>query len=174
MFLKKVVLASLLFVSGCGFSPLYVQQEKNGITKTEQILVSPIAEYNGYVLKQGLEDAFNPQKKHVAKKYILNVSLKNPVLSSQSIQGDNFASRKKVTLAASYQLIDKETKKVLLSSSTKAYGAYNVFYEPYTTYQSEKKQVDNLVQILITNISTRVVSYFKQQEVESESQTNTN
>ena len=174
MFLKKVILASLLFVSGCGFSPLYMQETENGVAKTEQITVSPIPEYHGYVLKQGLDDAFNPQKKHVEKKYILNVSLSSPQLSSQSIQGDNFASRKKVTLKASYSLIDKETKAVLLTSSTQAIGAFNVFYEPYTTYQSEKNQVDNLVQILITNISTRVVSYFKQQEVTSESKANTN
>ncbi len=171
MFFKKIFIGCFIFLSSCGFSPLYMVNDKTGLLETEQIDVAPIPEYNGYVLKQGLDNAFNPKQVRVPKKYILKVQLKNPRLSSQSIQGDNFASRKKVSLTASYQLIDKETKKELLTSSTTALGAFNVFYEPYTTYQAEKRQIEDLVQILVTNISTRVAAYLKQEEVLDESKT---
>ncbi len=174
MILKKFLFLCLFLLAGCGFSPLYVLNDENGISKTEEIEVSSIPEYNGYVLKQNLVNAFNPRKKSVSKKYRLEVQLKSPRLSDQSIQGDNFASRKKVSLSATYRLINKETGEVLLSSSTNAIGAFNVFYEPYTTYQAEKKQVEDLVLIVANNISTRVVAYFKQKEVESESQASTN
>ncbi|MBR6730681.1 MAG: hypothetical protein IKL90_05015 [Alphaproteobacteria bacterium] len=171
MLLKKIFVGCLFLLSGCGFSPLYMVDKNTGQLETEKIEVAPIQDYNGYVLKQGLDNAFNPKKVHGPKKYILKVQMKNPHLSSQSIQGDNFASRKKVSLRASFQLIDKETKKELLSSSTTALGAFNVFYEPYTTYQAEKRQIEDLVQILVTNISTRVAAYFKQEEVFDEGQT---
>lgn len=171
MFLKKILIGSFFLLASCGFSPLYVTDEKTGLLETDQIEVAPIQDYNGYVLKQGLDNALNPKKVRGPKKYILKVQMKNPHLSSQSIQGDNFASRKKVSLSASFQLIDKETKKELLKSSTTAIGAFNVFYEPYTTYQAEKRQIEDLVQILVTNISTRVAAYFKQEEVFDESQT---
>lgn len=171
MFLKKFFIGCFLFLSGCGFSPLYMEDQETGLLETEKIEVASIPNYNGYVLKQGLEQTFNPKKIHAPKKYILKVQMKSPSLSSQSIQGDSFASRKKVSLTASYQLVDKETKKELLSSSTTALGAFNIFYEPYTTYQSEKRQIDDLVQILVTNISTRVAAYLKREEVFNEGKT---
>ena len=111
MLLKKIFVGCLFLLSGCGFSPLYMVDKNTGQLETEKIEVAPIQDYNGYVLKQGLDNAFNPKKVHGPKKYILKVQMKNPHLSSQSIQGDNFASRKKVSLRASFQLIDKETKK---------------------------------------------------------------
>ena len=83
-------------------------------------------------------------------------------------------SRNKITLTANYKLIDKNTKETVLSSSTTALGAFNVFYEPYTTYQAEKRQTEDLVQIVANNISLRVAAYLKQKEVESESETSSN
>ena len=173
MLFKKLILGYLFVLSGCGFSPLY-SSNTVGEMKTEQVMVAPIADYNGYVLKQSIERALNPKGVNGPKNYILEVRLKSPVLSDQSIQGDNFASRKKITLQADYKLIEKATNKVLLSSSTKALGGFNVFYEPYTTYQAEKKQTEDLVQIVASNISLRVAAYLKKQEVESESKTNSN
>lgn len=171
MFLKKFGFLFLFLLSACGFSPLYRSNQEDGVMETELVEVASIPEYNGYVLKQNLINALNPRKKSTVKKYRLEVHLNTPRLSGQSIQGDNFASRKKVALSARYKLIDKETGAVLLSSSTKAIGAFNVFYEPYTTYQAEKKQVEDLVLIVATNISTRVAAYFKKKEVEGEGET---
>ena len=171
MFLKKIIIAVCFFVSACGFSPLYVSND-DVFSAPSEIEVASIPNYHGYILKQNLENSFNPQNKKTNKKYILEVSLKSPSLASQSIQGDNFASRKKVTLKADYKLLDKETRKVLLSSSTRAIGGFNVFNEPYATYQAEKKQVDDLVLIVANNISTRVISYLKKQETVNEGETN--
>ncbi len=172
MFLKKIILSCFMLVSGCGFTPLYYAGDE--LAKTEQVFVAPISEYNGYVLRQEIENTLNPKHINGPKKYILEVNLDNPSLSDQSIQGDNFASRKKMTLTAKYKLIDKETNKVLLSSSTTALGAFNVFYEPYTTYQAETKQTQDLVKIVSNNIVLQVVAYLKQQEVNSESKASTN
>lgn len=173
MLLKKIILGSFLLLSGCGFSPLYYSDESEA-SQTEQVLVAPIADYNGYVLKKSIEDALNPKGVNGPKKYILEVKLNSPVLADQSIQGDSFASRKKITLSANYKLIDKSTNTTVLSSSTTALGAFNVFYEPYTTYQAEKKQTEDLVQIVANNISLRVAAYLKQKEVEGEGKTSSN
>ena len=173
MLFKKIILGTFFVLSGCGFTPLYYSNEGE-VSQTEQVLVAPIADYNGYVLKQSIENALNPKGVNGPKKYILEVHLGSPLLSDQSIQGDNFASRKKITLTANYKLIDKNTKETVLSSSTTALGAFNVFYEPYTAYQAEKRQTEDLVQIVANNISLRVAAYLKQKEVESESETSSN
>lgn len=172
MFLKKIILSCLMLVSGCGFTPLYYAGDE--LARTEQVFVAPISEYNGYVLRQEIENALNPKHVNTPKKYVLEVHLDSPSLADQSIQGDNFASRKKMTLTAKYKLIDKETNNVLLSSSTTALGAFNVFYEPYTTYQAETRQTQDLVKIISNNIALRVAAYLKQQEVSGESKARTN
>ena len=173
MILKKIIFGCFFILSGCGFSPLYHSVEGES-SPTEQVLVSPIADYNGYMLKQRIEHALNPKTISGPKNYVLEVKLNAPLLSDQSIQGDNFASRKKITLTANYKLIDKKTDKTVLSSTTTALGAFNIFYEPYTTYQAEKKQTDDLIQVVANNISLRVAAYLKQKEVKSESKTSSN
>ncbi len=173
MVFKKIILGCFFVLSGCGFSPLYYSSQE-GEVQTEQVLVAPIADYNGYMLKQRIENTLNPKSVSGPKNYILEVQLDSPLLSDQSIQGDNFASRKKISLTAHYKLIDKKTSKVVLTSSTTALGAFNVFYEPYTTYQAEKSQTEDLVQIVANNISLRIAAYLKQKEVESESKTSSN
>ena len=128
MILKKIIFGCFFILSGCGFSPLYHSVEGES-SPTEQVLVSPIADYNGYMLKQRIENALNPKK----------------------ISGPKN-----------------------LSSTTTALGAFNIFYEPYTTYQAEKKQTDDLIQVVANNISLRVAAYLKQKEVKSESKTSSN
>ena len=76
MFLKKILMGSFFLLASCGFSPLYTTDEKTGLLETEQIEVASIQDYNGYVLKQGLDNAFNPRKVYGPKKYILKVQMK--------------------------------------------------------------------------------------------------
>ncbi len=175
MFLKKISLLSLLFLVGCGFSPLYrTNTDSTTIKLTEEVSIAPIPNYNGYLLHHSLENMLNPQKTNREKKYDLHVTLNQPSYTDQSIQGDNFASRKKVTLSAKFTLKDRATNKVLLSSSTKALGAYNVFNEPYATRQAEIRQQEDLIKIISNNISLRIMAYFKKQEVDNESQSLSN
>lgn len=175
MFHKKLFFLGFLFLSGCGFSPLYsLDQDEKTTALTQEISIASIANYDGYVLKKNLENALNPNKVGGAKRYVLQVTLDEPLLTDQSIQGDNFASREKMSVTASYVLKDKENNKVLLSSSTTALGAYNIVKEPYATYKAQTKQKEDLIKIVGNNISLRVIAYFKKQEVNRESQTISN
>lgn len=173
MQLKRFFCGVLFFLVGCGFSPLY---NSNVVSYTEKIAIEPISNFEGYILYQRLDDALNPSKRRCSKDYTLSVSLGAPVYSDQSIQGDNFASRKKISLTARFVLKDKKTQKVLLTGHTTALGAYNVYKEAYSTYQAKEKQNEELARILAENISLRVGSFFKQEfiEVEREGKANTN
>lgn len=175
MFGKKLFFLGLIFLSGCGFSPLYsLEQDEKTTALTQEISIAPIADYNGYLLRKGLENALNPEKKRGSKKYLLIVKLDEPVLTDQSIQGDNFASREKISLTATYTLKNTETNEVLLSAGTSALGAYNIVKEPYATHKAQTKQTEDLIKIVSNNISLRVIAYFKKQEVNRESQTLSN
>lgn len=161
--MRLFYLCFILLLTGCGFSPLYYNDTESThsvIAQTQTIAIEPIAQYDGYLLHNELERALNPQQNHQSKKYILTVKLSAPSFTDQSIQGNNFSSRKKMSLTAKYQLKDMQTKKILLSDSTRAIGAYNIFKEPYTTQMTQSKQKEDLIKILSQNISLRIIAYF--------------
>lgn len=175
MFYKNLLLFACIALSGCGFSPMNKLSDNLMTTdKTSQISISNIPNYEGYLLKQQLEDNLNPQKTSVQKKYILTVYLKAPTYTDQSIQGDNFASRETTRIHAKYQLKEIETGEIILQDTTSATGAYNIVKEPYATNIAKNKLKENLIQIISDNITVRLVSFFKTKEDISESKTDTN
>ncbi len=169
MFFKKLIIFSFCLISGCGFSPLYKAQDNGTITAlTSQIEVSPIQNYEGYILQSQLVDKLNPEKIGGAKKYVLNVTLNAPTYTDQSIQGDAFASREKIIMTAKYTLTDKKNHKLLLKSSARVTGSYNVVKQPYATTIARDNVRKNLVDILSDKISLHMITYFKGLELKKE------
>lgn len=169
---KKIFFCGFFLISGCGFSPLYsLNNDEKTIGLTEEILISPISEYNGYILHSELENALNPSKRNVSKKYILTIHLQKPVFTDQSIQRDNFSNRKKISLTATYTLKELVSNKTLISSSTTALGSYNISNEPYATNKAQGSQIEDLIKIISNNISLYVITYFKKEDVNSENRT---
>lgn len=175
MFYKNLFFLGLFFISACGFSPMNKLSEDTKTTAlTEQIAIAGIPNYEGWQLKQYLQNRFNPEKNGGPKKYLLVVNLRAPTFTDQSIQGDNFASRETVSISASYTLKNTETGAVIMKDSTSATGAYNIVKEPYATNVARNKLKENLVQIIGENISLRVISYMKSVEGNRESKTVSN
>lgn len=59
---------SLLLVSACGISPLYLTQGQETTNLTAAIEIQPIADYEGYLLQNYLSDRLNPKKMVAPKK----------------------------------------------------------------------------------------------------------
>ncbi len=170
MFYKKLIILSVFALSACGFSPMYRVSANETITAyTEQVQINPIPNYEGYRLKTQVTDQLNPYKKQGNKKYVLAIDLKTPTYSDQSIQNDNFSSRENVFMTAVYTLTDKQTGKVLVKSSARTVGSYNILNEPYATTVSRNKLRDDLVDNLADSIALRIIAYFKSQNEEHES-----
>lgn len=175
MFYKNLLVFLIIFLSGCGFTPLNkVNQDENISSITEKISIGNIPNYEGYLLKTELQNRLNPEKNNVSKEYSLQITLKAPSYSEQSIQGDNFASRENISIRAKFILKDLKTNQIILSDSTSAHGAYNIVKEPYATNMAKNKLKNDLIQIIANNITIRVVSFLKTLEESNESQTLTN
>ncbi len=170
MFYKKLIILGAFALSACGFSPLYSVSGNQKITEyTEQIQISPVPNYEGYRLQTQVSDQLNPYKKQGNKTYVLDIQLNTPTYTDQSIQNDNFSSRENVTMSANYVLKEKETGRILVQSSARAIGSYNILTEPYATTVSRNKLRDDLVDNLADSISLRIIAYFKSQKEERES-----
>lgn len=175
MLLKNLSLLSLIFLTACGFTPMNnLPDGEQTYSLTEQIEIRNIPNYEGFLLKNQLNNRLNPHKSNITKKYTLTTYLKAPTYTDQSIQGDNFASRETISISAKYQLKDKQTGKVILSDSANVVGAYNIVKNPYATNVARSNLKDTLIPILADNISQRIISFLRKQEDISESKTNTN
>ena len=175
MLLKNLSLLSLVFLTACGFTPMNkISDNEKTFSLTEQIEIRNIPNYEGFLLKNQLNNRLNPQNNNVLKKYTLTTYLKAPTYTDQSIQGDNFASRETITISARYQLKEKSSGKIVLSDSTNVVGAYNIVKNPYATNVARSNLKDTLIPILADNISQRLISFLRKQEDSSESKTNTN
>lgn len=172
MFYKNLFFLGLFFISACGFSPMYqISQDTKTTVLTEQVAIAGIPNYEGWHLRQYLQNKLNPEKNGGQKKYLLVVDLRAPTFTDQSIQGDNFASRETVSITATYTLKSIDTGQVIMKDSTSATGAYNIVKEPYATNVARNKLKENLVDIIGNNISLRIISYLKSVEESRESQT---
>ena len=80
---------------------------------------------------------------------------------NQSIRSDNFASLEKMNMKASYQLIDIEKNKSVISSTIDANGLFNLIKEPYATTVAQENLYQNLIKSLAENIATHVLAYLK-------------
>ena len=159
---------SLLLVSACHVSPLYLTKGQETTNLTAAVDIQPIADYEGYLMQDYLIAGLNPKQIDVAKKYRLNVHLNMPNISDQNIQNDNFSSRERMSLSVSYRLTDIQTGENVISTTASATGAYNVATEPYATWMAQKKVRENLIKILADRITLHVISFVKKNEAENE------
>lgn len=157
------LLFALLCVSACGFTPLYRMGSQETTRETASIEIMPIPNEDGYHMMLDLEAKLNPEHLSIPKTYELHVILNSPIYTDQSIQGDNFASLEKITLTASYQLLQKGKKEPLLNSGVQAAGSYNIIKEPYATTVDKENLQHNLVKVLSNDIALHVTAFFKAQ-----------
>lgn len=162
MFLKLIALCFGFLLTACGFQPLYMRSG-DVLEQTASVQIEPISGDGGYQMGLILQDRLNPKQASVFKKYRLLVELSQPRLINQSIRSDNFASLEKMSIKASYQLIDIKENKILISTTIDANGLFNLIKDPYATTVAQENLYQNLVKVLAEDISMHVLAYFKGQ-----------
>ena len=158
--MRFIVLCFCFLLSACGFQPLYGNRDSI-FEQAATVQIEPIAGDGGYQIGLILQDKLNPKQLNLPKKYRLTVTLYNPILLNQSIRSDNFASLEKMNMKVSYQLIDIQNNKDVISSTIDANGLFNLIKEPYATTVAQESLYQNLTKVLAENIATHVLAYFK-------------
>jgi len=122
-----------LLLSACGFHPMYGRSLGPALSS---IYVEPIAERDGYELRNTLIDALQSDGDKAGKTYSLRVSLNE---SSQGIalQNDATITRYNNRLEARYVLSDMEGHELTSGIQTEL-SAYNVVQSPYATLTAQQ------------------------------------
>ena len=164
-----LILAFVIFVNGCGFRPLYIQnseaniysidvQNDSIINELAQIKISSIPERFGQQIRNKLLDLLTPKGVPTNAKYRLKVTIDNKVASQQAMRDDVTATSERVDYTISYTLY--EGSKELVSGDSYAFVSYNILNNPYSTTMAQKKSEENAANIIANDIALRLGAYF--------------
>ena len=162
----------VLFISACGFEPLYVQKKQESLwyfggefdtsisSEMAKIKVQTIADRFGQLLRNDLLDSFTPKGIPSTPRYRLVVDNIDKQTVQQALRDDITATRERVRYKVDYYLYDNETNKQLVRGNSLAYVSYDILGNPYSTTFAQKKIEQNAADIIANDISLRIGAYF--------------
>ncbi len=169
---KKVILslAAVLFVSACGFEPLYVQKQNDdgwyfggkfdsSITQEmAEVKIQPIEGRFGQQIRNHLLDLLTPKGVPQHPKYRLYAELTSKVVTQQALRRDITATSERVTYRVNYRL--EMEHDVLVNGDSIAYVSYDLLANPYSTTMAQKKTEADAAKIIANDIALRLGAYF--------------
>jgi LPS-assembly lipoprotein len=154
---KLAVLAGCVLLAGCGFHPMYGSALAPQLSS---IYVEPIAERDGYELRNALIDLLQSDGRAGGKAYRLKITL-NEVQQGIALQNDATITRYNNTLDARYTLSDAHGD-VLTTGSQTELSAYNVVQSPYATLAAEQDSSKRAAQDMAERIHLDLGVWFRQ------------
>jgi LPS-assembly lipoprotein len=154
---KLAAIAFCVLLAGCGFHPMY----GNSLApQLSSVYVEPIAERDGYELRNSLIDVLQSDGDAAGKAYRLKISLNE---SSQGIalQNDATITRYNNRLEARYTLSDARGN-VLTTGTQSEMSAYNVVVSPYATLVAEQDASKRAAQEVAERIHLDLGVWFRQ------------
>lgn len=164
-----LILTTFILLTGCGFSPLYVQHsggtwtskdnyDKSITYEMSQIRITPISERFGQQIRNKLLDLISPKGAPTKAKYRLDVELDKKEVSQQAMRDDVTATSERVDYTVNYKLYQGNT--ILVSGDSFAFVSYDVLNNPYSTTMAQKKSEENAANIIANDIALRIGAYF--------------
>jgi len=167
---RKLFLLLVLFLSACGFEPLYVEKKHDQLwyyggdfdvsisNEMAKIKVQPIANRFGQILRNELLDLLTPKGAPEKPKYRLYVELVRRTESDQALRSDITATRKMVRYRVRYYMMEGTEK--VLSGDSVSYQSFDVLANPYSTTMADKRSDENAAKIIANDIALRLGAYF--------------
>ncbi|MDA0654905.1 MAG: hypothetical protein O2912_00650, partial [Proteobacteria bacterium] len=133
LFNKMLLTLTVLAVGGCGFQPLYQKHTGSDavVDDLAQIeVLNPIDKIDrddrlGQKVKNLLLDRLNPLGRPRAAFYTLAVTVRASK-TELGIKFNDEATRAKLSLSASYTLLEKKTQAVLFQGRSRSVNSYNI------------------------------------------------
>ena len=172
MMKKSWLLFLVLFISACGFEPLYVQKKQESLwyfggefdtsisTEMAKIKVQTIPDRFGQELRNDLLDMITPLGVPARPTYRLVVDVAPIEITQQAMRDDITATRERVRYKVNYRLLSAEPSEVLVSGDSIAYVSYDILANPYSTTFAKKKTQTDAAKIIANDITLRIGAYF--------------
>lgn len=146
---KKIICASLFFISACGFTPL--QTNSNSSNLTEQVSINQPNTQNEFIFYSKLIDRFGD----VGDKYILDYEISTSK-EDRALNFDGTVHRIEIFGSVSFKLKDRKNDTELLSDKEEMYLSYSNSGSTAAVLNAERTTNKQLVVLLANKVADRV------------------
>jgi LPS-assembly lipoprotein len=158
-----LALPLLALVGGCGFHPLYSQQEQEVLDPDlAAITVLPIADRDGQKLEFLLREQLNPDALAVKPRYVLQVVLRAQRLDL-GLQRDATSVRGRIDSSATMTLSSLDTHKQVYTSTAQSSSDFTILEDAYAAQVGEDAARERAVRDLGDQICLRLALFLRQQ-----------
>lgn len=159
---RNLTLGAALFLSGCGFRPMYAPRDTAAPDRLPPIRVALIPEREGQLLRDGLRERLGTTSRTLGTTHELAVSLSFQS-SEAGTRGDGTNTRARVIGLARFRLLADGSQEPVLSGVSRALDAYNLLdQEFFATQLALEATRRRIVDALANDIARRVSSHFAQ------------
>ena len=156
-----IVIALLLALSGCGWTPLYADPQSGPASaELRAIHVDPIPDRIGQRLELALRNSLNPTGEPTKERYRLQTSLQLS-LSALGLISAGTSTIGRVDLTATYRLIDLKDGAVLLTNTVHSQNSFALNPNQYSTEVAEYDAAVRSVVELNDEIVTRLTLFLQ-------------
>lgn len=150
-----------LFVSACGFTPMYGGTSGTAIARANQsVEIDNIPDRDGQFLRNALIDRLYINGTPDNPAYVLQIVNLHREIVNMGIRKDATATRGEVTITAKLRLLDKTSGAVVLERDLKSIGSYNLLDNQFATLVSKESVTDHVLNEMSDNITSELGLYF--------------
>ena len=166
MWLFKALILSLIslnvFVSGCGFQPLYrhADTSHNALKELSLIRIAPIKDRIGQQMRNFLQDHITPLGKPSNPSYELIVKI-NTIRNDLVLLQDATSTFAKITLHASYNLTNFATGRTLTAGNVTTKTGFTITESEYANIHAETATTSRAARELSYDIARRLALFLK-------------
>ena len=161
-----LLMVAALALAGCGYQPMYGSSATNpGVAGSlAAISIPEPTDRPGQLIRNELISSMQAGKGE--EKYLLNLT--TTVADNGVIQKKQPAvTREAILITTNYELIDRNTGKVVTKGTTFARVPYDVIRQPFADLQAQKDATERAAREVGNDIRTRLAAYFAKQQKSS-------
>ena len=151
-----------VFVSGCGFQPLYTQgaTSRSTLKELSLIRIAPIEDRIGQKMRNFLQDHITPLGKPSNPSYELIVKI-NKTRNDLVLLQDATSTFAKITLHASYSLTTFATGRTLTAGNVTAKTGFTITESEYANIHAEMGTTSRVARELSYDIARRLALFLR-------------
>jgi hypothetical protein len=146
---KKIICASLFFISACGFTPLYTHNNSSNLIG--QVGVQEPNTQNEFIFYSKLIDRFGDD----GNRYILNYTI-SAFEEDRALDFNGTVHRKEIFGSVSFKLKDRDNGTEILSDREEMYLSYSNSGSTAAVLNAERTTNKQLVVLLANKVADRV------------------
>jgi LPS-assembly lipoprotein len=159
--MKIWALVFLVFVSGCGFQPVYSGGPAGAVgSALSSVDVVPIPDRIGMLVRERLQRTMGEPSSATHR---LAIELKQET-EGFGIRGDESVTRERLTLTASYKLIDLASNKSVIEGTARSDAGVDVVRSDYANVVAEETAFERNAAAVADQIRNRLALYFAQKK----------